>query len=732
MLFRSSALTIPVTVGANYTCVYVVFDLALNAVGGQAIDFEITSASDFTLQNSTAKAGTYPVALSGSTTIRPTVSDVTDSSLADGGRNGETFTITGAGFGTACGSVSVQVEGTALTCNSANNTTISATIPSGQTTTYGGTGASGMLVTVGGAPDDARQTYYIYPSVNLVSTPSVSNAAREGESITLTNSTANNARFGSTQGTVDFTGGFGTVSASIVSWGSTSIEVTVPTGIGDTVYLGDIRITRASDAGSKTDLAYDSNGFRVLPRITGFTPGNGEVGATVQVDGNHFCQSGTCPTGTEGATDGDLVNAPAFTTNDRVTFTSSVVANWWGTGGWTATAMNTQVPSGSVTGNVILKSNGYDSNNSIFTIDIPTPTTPTTLKQARDSGFASIISTGGIASSTPVYFSADTSSIVNGGTMYLQVEARPTIGGSSTFTDTCESNPYCFEGSGSAYSGGTITVTASTSSADELYHWQARARYNKSSTDYFSNWQCYPSAGCNTEVTTDFELDTTAPAISSLTAADITTNTVTITWNTTSDPSSSQVAYGTDLALVTGTATTTETDTSPTTAAHSVALSNLACETTYYYRARSRDDAGIVSFSSIQNFPTSACVYDPAKTAVFHIVGKETAITNGSPLNKTFSVTMPETASTTKSAFVEITGVYDKTTTASNGIAVQVDAQTARTYILKDVVAKSYFKITHRVSPFTGASHTLSVTPPSDTTFYITSAKIIITYAYTP
>ena len=316
--------------------------------------------------------------------------------------------------------------------------------------------------------------------------------------------------------------------------------------------------------------------------------------------------------------------------------------------------------------------------------------------------------------------------------MYLQTEIRPTIGGSSTFTSTCTSNPYCFEGPGFAYGGGTITATSSTSTVDELWHWQTRARYNKSSTDYFSAWQCYPDTGCNTETAIDLETDTTPPAITSLTAGNITANTARITWTTAGDLSSTQLAYGTNAALATGTATTTEADISPTVTAHTVDLSNLSCGTTYYYRARSRDDAGLVTLSAIQNFPTSGCPTDPAKTAAFHIAGATGFITNGSPGSYPFTVSLAENATSTKSAFVELTGVYDKTSTASNGITVQVNSQAAKTYALSPVAAKSHFKIIYQVNPFTTASNTLSVTPPADTTVYITSAQFIVTYAYTP
>ena len=163
-----TGLTIPVTVGSNYTCVYVVFDIASSTVGGQTIDLEITSSADFILSGGTTKAGTYPVQITGSTAVRPNVTSISYPQSTDGGRNGNTFTINGAGFGTSCASISAQIQTTALTCVSANNTVATTTIPSGQTTTYGGTGASGLLMTVGGTADDTRQTFYIYPFINNI------------------------------------------------------------------------------------------------------------------------------------------------------------------------------------------------------------------------------------------------------------------------------------------------------------------------------------------------------------------------------------------------------------------------------------------------------------------------------------------------------------------------------------------------------------------------------------
>ncbi|MEK7520385.1 MAG: fibronectin type III domain-containing protein [Patescibacteria group bacterium] len=715
--------------------VYVRYDLANGTtypLGGATVNFQIAAAGDVTSDGTESGSGT----LAGTQTILPKTDSVTYAVSGDGGRSGDTATISGKGFGAPsadadqqdCTTVTVGSKGcvrfvvggnaTVLGSNIStwNNTTITFTIAAGLASFGGSTALEVVAAAQSTAPD---LTYYMYPNITSVTTPLVADAAREAEDITL-----NGDHFdtNANQGTVTFQGGFSpSQSASIVSWSDTAVTVTVPAAIDDNDYTGDVLLTRAAATGSKTDLAYGANGFRILPRITGFTPGSGTAGDPVQVDGDHFCQNGgACP--------------GAFDANNKVTFTSSVDATVFTS--WTNTAMNTQVPSGAVTGNVVLKSNGYDSNGMSFTVVVPTPTTPTILWQSRNSGFTDLIATGGMASSTPVYFAATTTSGVGGGTMYLQTELRPTIGGSSTFSSpsacsaaACTGLAYCFEGTGVAYSSGNVTITSSTTTADDLYHWQTRVRYNKSGTDYCSAWQCYPDSGCNSEAATDFELDDTPPAITGLAANSITTNTATIAWNTTGDTSSSQVAYGTDALLGAGTATTTETDTAPTVTVHSVPLSNLSCGTTYYYRARSRDDAGIVSFSAIQNFQTGACPSQPAKTTVFHIIGSTGIITNGAPLNQSFPVSMPETATTTKSAFVEITGVY-ASGASSKDIAVQVNSQAARTYVVP-ASTLSHFKIIYSVSPV-GATNTLVVTPQANTTVYITSAKFIVTYAYTP
>lgn len=335
----------------NVYYIYAIADIAGTVAGGLTADLQITNPS-IDISTTAANSDTAVKNIAGMTTVRSNVAGYA-SSLADGGRNGETFTITGTGFGTVCGSISVQVAGLALTCNSANNTTISVAIPSSQTITFGGTGASGLLVTVGGTADDARLTYYVYPNITSVSTPSVGDAARELESITL-----NGTRFdtNANPGTVNFTGGFGSVPASVTTWGDTGVTVTVPAALADNIYTGDITLTRATATDSKTDAAYGGNVFRVLPRIISSAPINlkGGRGDIVSIAGDHLCQSGVCP--------------GSFSTANSINFTGGSVTS--GSSIWTDTDIpSIAIPAGASDGALNITSNtSYASNDLTYDI----------------------------------------------------------------------------------------------------------------------------------------------------------------------------------------------------------------------------------------------------------------------------------------------------------------------------------------------------------------------------
>ncbi len=753
-----TALSIPVTVGANFTCVYLITDYAKAGnypTGGQTFEPQITAATDYTLSGGTTKAGTYPVVLAGSTTVKPVVisyTNSTDSALnysgacagcgaRIGGGSGfrQSLTLSGYGFGApsagsranATNNVKVGTHSiadanlTAWATTTITMLTDTATTGDADTdwgTNFGGTGASGLSIMAGATSTPSSLNFYVFPQVTSISTPLVANAAREyNASDTDGVVTLNGTRFGtaSTGGSVTIL----SITAVTTSWGNTAIVAQVPPTIADNLYTGNVAMTQGTGSNNKTH-SFTTSGFSILPRIATLVPSSASVGEAITVNGDHLCQTGACP--------------GAFGATDKVTFTSEVDATVFTS--WSHTAIATAVPTGSVTGNATITSNGFTSNVLVFTLTDPTPTTPTNAKQARDSAFTKLITTGDYASSTPIYFSLDTTSSVSGGTMYAQVEARPVLGGATAFTSVCAGNAYCFEGTGSAYTSGTITLSAASTTANDLYHWQARARYNKGGIDFFSPWQSYPVTSTNAETSIDFTLDTASSTITAGPSATVGTNTATITWSTGNEISTSRIEYDTAGTLVGGydcsgtSECTALTDTSPMVLNHSVLLSNLSSGTTYTYRVRSKDAAGNETISSSSTFLTQS-VTKPAKITRFHIVGKTGAVTNASPLSEVFTVAMPENATTTKSIFIEISGIYSATA-VSPTLTVQVNSETSKVYVLPYNAnpTVSHFKILHSVAGITvdPGTNTITVTPDVNTTAYVSSADMSVNYVYTP
>ncbi|MEK7087130.1 MAG: fibronectin type III domain-containing protein, partial [Patescibacteria group bacterium] len=459
------------------------------------------------------------------------------------------------------------------------------TIPSGQTTTYGGTGTNGLLVTVGGAADDARQTFYVYPFINNVASTTISNADRENASIVLTNSTANNARFGSsTSPTVDFTGGFGSVSASVTSWSDTSVTITVPTGIANNVYLGDITLTRNATDGNKADNAYDSNGFRILPRILSTNPTNPVKTENVEIVGDHLCQAGSasCPS--------------AFDVDNKITFYNGVDATNFIS--WNNTSATTTVPATAQSGNLVLKSNGYDSNALNITLASTAPNSPSNLQQFKTNGTTEILVNSG-TNETSIILEGDLSSGVSI-TMFLEVEVK-LIG--EAFNGTVSASSSLF--TGTSFTNATATVSGLTGGSQ--YHWRARAQ-NKN-TGETSAWSAYgdnPAGDGATDgspANRDFYIDITGPVITGVGTANLSDIQTDITW-TTDESANRWVAYGTS-SCPTGQANASSTfdalankaPSSPTGSAtsHSVTLTNLTGSTLYYYIVRSADSFGNAS-----------------------------------------------------------------------------------------------------------------------------------------
>jgi chitodextrinase len=93
--------------------------------------------------------------------------------------------------------------------------------------------------------------------------------------------------------------------------------------------------------------------------------------------------------------------------------------------------------------------------------------------------------------------------------------------------------------------------------------------------------------------------DTTAPVLSSVTAANITSSSATISW-TTNEPADTQVEYGTTTAY--GAATPVV---STLVTAHSQSLTGLNPSTTYQYRVKSKDAAGNLATSGNGTFTTA-------------------------------------------------------------------------------------------------------------------------------
>src|SRR3989344_3830765 len=696
--------------------------------------------------------------------------DVTASSagtpIANGiteARQGDTIRYNGDHFGAA------QGAGGIATVNGSNVTTgltWSATVISGIVIPSAATDTGTVSVTRDGGGASNTKSFTVLPSITTITNcdkagfPSGAygreyNTGDAACPNTLTDGaiiiTGNH--FGGA-GTITLVGQTATQSAVAAFCGgsaytSTCIAIQVPTTIADSTYTGNMVVNRTSD--SKTDTL---SGFRVLPRIASNTPGNGTAGDTVKIAGDHFCQSGTCPVSPNRSSTADNVKFGSTQALDGDFQNLTGAGTCAGSGAaWIDTEICVNVPAGTPTGSQPVQVTStasavaYTSNTQAFTVNSPTPADPGNLKQSRNSAFTDLIALTvppSVASSTPAYFSADTSSSVSGGTMYLQVEMRPVTGGSSTFDagNICAGNAYCFEGTngaiagsgtGSAYSGGSITLTSATTSADENYHWRTRVRYNKSSTDYYSGWIAY---GGNSEAAGDLIVDTVSPVISSVSSGSPGTNTATITWDT-QELATTQVQYNTTGTFVTNCATnndcTTLADTPANTAGktvgHSASLSNLNSAATYYYRVRSKDQGIRETIDTTRTFTTAAGPSQPAKTASFHIAGATGLINNSSPGSYPFTVSLPENATSTQSAFIEISGVYSSGADPKN-ITVQVTGQGSIIYVVP-ASTTSHFKIMHRINPVL-ISNTLTITPQTNTTVYVTSAKITITYAYTP
>ena len=283
----------------------------------------------------------------------PTLSSYTNNTegtLTDGGRFTQQITISGSNFGTACdGTNNVVKIGTySVPCANVSTwtaTSIVFTVPSA-TNVYGGTGSNGLIVRASGI-DSGGSSFYVYPSISSLVTPSVANAFREGD----TGIQINGSRFGSATSTVSITlSGQSAVSSTITTWSDTQITITIPTALADTIDTGTLNLSRVSD--SKTSNNWN---IRVLPQITSLSPSSGIVGTVVNINGTHL------------GSDPGVGYRSTATDNIKFGSTQALESD---ISSWSATLIQVKVPSGvsAGTNTVVARRSNYDSNSSNFSV----------------------------------------------------------------------------------------------------------------------------------------------------------------------------------------------------------------------------------------------------------------------------------------------------------------------------------------------------------------------------
>lgn len=662
----------------------------------------------------------------------------------------QSVTITGTDFGTvSAGSRSTATDNikvgthqiadaniTVWTPTSITFLTDSATAGDTDTDWGANFGGTSALTVTAGSQTSTGVNFYVFPQVTSVTQPVGLGAdtAREYDAADTDGViTLNGTRFGSSQGTGSVT--IVAQTATIGSWTNTAIQAQVPPAIIDSTNTGSISMVQGTGTNGKNHTY--ANTLRILPRITGFTPTSASEGGAVTVNGNHFCQSVSCPV--------------AFGVNDKVTFTSAKDAAVFTS--WSATAIVTAVPVGAVTGNVVVTSNTYTSNGKSFTVLSNTPLDPTSLGQWKNAALTQPIAIGGVSSSTPIYLTMIMEVPgISGGTLYPQIEYKaigtPFVCGAGVCASATEGTGVAGPGPidcGLTANGCAIAI----SPADNVYHWQARVRHNRGGSDYFSNWVSFD--GANPETSTDFQIDTTKPTITSVSSGTPGSNNATITWSTASEIATSRIEYNTSGTFTGGydCAGTSEctalADTAPMVNSHSVSLSNLNSGTTYSYLVRSKDAAGNESTSITYTFTTSS-VTQPAKTIQAYINGATGVVSSATPYY--FTVNAPETAPSVKNAYAEVVLVALNT----GSVSLQVNGVPARSYTVSAATPTLYRFLYQITSPNTETNLNLndsapcsnSIVPgtppecnkiiitPTTTNLYVLSAKIITTYAYTP
>ncbi|MDD5221106.1 MAG: fibronectin type III domain-containing protein, partial [Candidatus Pacebacteria bacterium] len=146
---------------------------------------------------------------------------------------------------------------------------------------------------------------------------------------------------------------------------------------------------------------------------------------------------------------------------------------------------------------------------------------------------------------------------------------------------------------------------------------------DSSTTYYYYARSCDASDNCSNSSIGDFITatpDSSGPEISSVSASGLKENSATITW-TTNEAADSFVEFSTSTGFITGTLQgkfVFETS-------HSVTLSGLTSETTYYYKVRSADSSGNVTVSSEYSFSTIVSSADVTPPTISNIASSNLA-----------------------------------------------------------------------------------------------------------
>ncbi len=780
--------TLAITSGQT-AYIYVRYDLGNGTtypMGGATVNWQIAAATDVVSDGTESGSGT----LAGTQTVLPTADSVTYAVSPDGGRSGNTATISGKGFGAPsldadqqdCATATVGSKGcvrfivggnatvSGTDISTWNNTTITFTINSG-IATLGGASALEVVAAAQGTATDL--TYYIYPTITGIidDFSYAGDTAREySAGDNAANNTTTDLKDGEIQIDGDHFGTSGTVTIHGVTatqavvgtrcggsaYTTTCITVQVPTGISDSSYTGNLVVQRV--AGVTDTLP----GFRVLPRVTSLSSANGVLGDPITVIGNHLCQSGTCPGAFSYISPIDNILFGATNATGPTVWS-------WGHGNSSTAGVDVKVPSGSGTVAVKVVSNDYESDTTNFTYLSTVPNAPTTLQQFKSDGVTEISVEGG-SNSSPVNvimegdFTADTSI-----TAFLEVEVKSV---NTAFDGTVTASST--EATGSSFTNKSVSVQNLT---DGNYHWRIRSKNkNTSETSAWVAFGSNPSGDGSTDgspANTDFYLDTAAPTISGPCAVSPTATScdsslptdiqAKVIW-TTNENATRQVAYGTSCgtggtASAVFTSMTNKEPSSPSGVSgspHTVTLSGLQASQTYYYKIRASDTLGNVSYNpsdtTCLSFSTSAPQTRVMKTLEYFI-DQNTA--TGGTLDKTYDIYISESKSDRsnikiQSATIEVFGT---SVGGSGNITVNTKLNsevTGLTYTLADPGAgKSISWKISRFAPTDSAdsksikfdcvyctdnastNNRLEVTVGPSTTSLL-SAKLILTYYYEP